>query len=92
MKCKAFDQNVREMCRMASYVPMSSMRTADDRPGSHMINRDTHRLIIREDAFGLDAFWLKKGSVKPSDIDCTDNDILASHSLAAVHRASIGCW
>jgi hypothetical protein len=31
-----------------------------------------HHFIIRQDACGLDAFWLKKGSVKPSDIDGTD--------------------
>lgn len=49
-----------------------------------MINRDTHRFIIRQDASGLDAFWLKKWSVKPSDIDCTD---MSSEQFADLYQS-----
>ena len=37
-----------------------------------MISRETHRFVIREDASGLDAFWVKRGLVRPTDIDCTE--------------------
>jgi hypothetical protein len=40
-----------------------------------MISRITHRFIIRKDASGLDAFWLKAGLVRATDIDCTDMSI-----------------
>lgn len=33
---------------------------------------DNMRFVIREDALELDALWVKPGSVRSTDIDCTD--------------------
>ena len=39
-----------------------------------MVTRETHCFVIRQDASGLDAFWIKRGLVRSTDIDCTEMD------------------
>lgn len=39
-----------------------------------MITTETHRFVIRQDASGLDAFWVKRHLVRLTDIDCTEMD------------------